>query len=132
MRFRKIVGASFITFASCFAASAQQMTITAECTTEDTGGDGVRHDCQSSPSVGTAPEGFVFNQNEILLSKTSGNGDEHRCDFGWGDFKEVIPDTGITQPSTFTLSAFARSPSGHWAGRGWANCTATISLVKFK
>lgn len=126
-----------LTLAVCLSfgsslANAQQMTITAECTTDETGGDGVRHDCNSEPSTGTAPDGFVFNQNQAVVSKTSGTGDEHSCNFGWSDFTEVLPGTGITQPKTFTLSAHARSPSGHWAGRGWAKCTAILGLAEYQ
>jgi hypothetical protein len=57
-------------------ASAQQMTITAECTTDATVGDGVRHDCNSDPSTGKAPSGFVFSQNQLLITVSSANGDE--------------------------------------------------------
>lgn len=113
-------------------ATAQMMNITAECTTDETGGSGVRHDCDSAPSTGSAPDGYVFSQNQALVTKSSGNGDESDCNFGWSDFVEVVPGSGLTQPRTFTLSAHARSPSGHWAGRGWANCSATLRLAKYK
>lgn len=113
-------------------AAPTPQKISAECTTDSTGGNGVRHDCDSTPSVVTAPDGFVFIQNGLSGGKTSGAGDEHDCRFSWSNYVEVIPGTGITQPRTFTLQAHARSPSGHWAGRGWVNCEFQLAVTSYK
>ena len=46
------------------------------------------------------------------------------------NFVEVIPNSGITQPATATASAHARSPSGHWSGRGWESCICAIGVME--
>ncbi|MBK1611866.1 hypothetical protein CKO44_00075 [Rubrivivax gelatinosus] len=105
--------------------------VTAQCTTDATGGDGVRHDCDSAPTVITAPEGFVFIKDGpkgLAGGKTSENGSEHECRYDWSDFVEVVPGYGITQPRTFTLQAHARSPHGHFSGRGWVVCEYHLTL----
>jgi hypothetical protein len=107
-------------------------TLSAECTTDATGGDGVRHSCDSASSILTAPAGFVFIQNGLQGGETSGTGDEHECRVAWSNFVEVIPGTGITQPRTFTLQAHAKSPSGYFKGRGWATCTYQLSLAGYQ
>jgi len=112
------------------AGTSQQ--VTCECTTDATGGDGVRHACDSTPSIINAPPNHVFNQNNVRGGETSGNGDEHGCPLAFSKFVEVIPNTGLTQPTTATTTCHARGPSGHWAGRGWVSCTYVIDLVKYK
>lgn len=106
-------------------------TITAECTTEATGVDGVRNDCLSKKSIITAPDNFVFIQNGIEGGEISGNGDNHGCRFEWGQMTEVVKGSGITPPKTFSLEAYARSPSGHLSGRGWASCSYTLSMTAY-
>ena len=112
------------------AGTAQQ--VSANCTTDATGGDGVRHDCDSPASIINAPPNFVFNEHSVAGGETSGNGDEHSCALKFSSYAEVVPGTGIVQPMTASLTAHARSPSGHWSGRGWESCTYTIALVKYK
>ncbi len=114
------------------SADQQTQTLSTQCTTDPTGGDGVRHDCNSDPTTITAPDGYVFSQNSVKGGETSGAGDEHSCNLSWSNFVEVIPGSGITQPRTATTSCHARGPSGHWAGRGWCGCTYTITLTKYK
>ena len=114
------------------SGKAEQMTITAECVTDPTEADGIRHACDSNPSIGKAPPGFVFNQNQMSVSVSSNATGEHYCRSGWTNFVEVLPGSGITQPTTFALSAHALGPSGHWAGPGWVKCTALLGLAKYK
>jgi hypothetical protein len=140
-RFRTPVHAALLATAALLSATCvpspawaapTPQTLSAECTTDATGGDGVRHDCDSQPSTLTAPAGFVFIQNGLTGGETSGNGDEHECRNGWSNFVEVLPGSGITQPRTFSLRAHARSPSGHWSGRGWSVCTYTLTLTQYQ
>lgn len=110
-------------------------SVAAECTTDATGGDGVRHDCDSTPTAISAPRGFVFIKDGpmgLAGGKTSGNGSEHECRYEWGDYVEIVPGTGIVQPRTFTLTAHARSPSGHFSGRGWAACRFQLTLTAYQ
>lgn len=121
-------------FAAAPAAQAQTpapQTITAECTTKETGADGARHGCDSQVSRLTAPDGFVYAVNTAAGGETSGAGSEHSCSLGWADWVEIIPGSEIKQPRTVTLSSHARGPKGHLSGRGWAKCSYTIKLSKY-
>ncbi|MET1116163.1 MAG: hypothetical protein ABWY08_14595 [Comamonas sp.] len=124
---------AFALVAPCcvLAQSSEIKTISAECTTEPTGISGERYNCDSDVSVLRAPEGFVFAVDTASASETSGAGSEHSCNLGWDDWVEVIPGTQITQPRKMTLSAHARGPSGHLAGRGWAKCKYTVMLSRY-
>lgn len=113
-------------------------TITAGCTTDATGWNGVRHACDSAPSVVRAPAGFVFVKDGAMGpkgppgGKESANGSEHSCNFAWSDYVEVIAGTGIMQPQTFTLNAHARSPHGHASGRGWVKCRYDVTMTRYQ
>jgi len=113
------------------AQAPELQTITAECTTEATGINGVRHNCDSDVSTLRAPDGFVFAVNTASAAETSGAGSEHSCNLGWEDWVEVIPGTQITQPRKMTLYAHARGPGGHLSGRGWAKCRYTVLLSRY-
>ncbi|WP_419655549.1 hypothetical protein [Desulfosarcina variabilis] len=106
--------------------------IVAECTTKETGIDGVRHGCDSAITRITAADGHVFAEKTLKGGETSGSGSEHDCRLGWDDYVEVIPNTEIKQPRTITLQAHARSPKGHSSGRGWAKCKYTVEVAKYK
>lgn len=105
----------------------QTVSVSAQCTTDKTGGDGVRHACDSERQTTTAPAGYVLAKETVSGGLTSGNGSEQECHVGWADPIDVIP--GVPQPRTITLVAHARSPKGHWAGRGWATCKFTVNMV---
>lgn len=111
---------------------AQQQTISAECTTKKTGLDGIRHSCDTQSDTIRAPADHVFNQNSLQGGETSGAGSTHYCEPVFGDFVEVIPETGIVQPTSLTLSAHARGPKRHLGGRGWVKCSYTVHLVKYR
>lgn len=113
-------------------AAQTPQTVTSECTTDATGLDGVRHDCDSQPTIVTAPAGYVFIQNAVSGGETSGNGDEHACRTSWSEYVEVVQGTGITQPRTFSLQSHARSPSGHASGRGWSVCSYALLITQYK
>ena len=127
--------ATVITAQPALAASQATQSVAAQCTTDSTGLNGVRHDCDSAPTVITAPAGFVFIKDGpkgLSGGKTSGNGSEHECRYEWSDLVEVVPGTGITQPRTFSLRAHARSPHGHSSGRGWVACQYQLTLTAFQ
>ena len=52
----------------------------------------------------------------------------------WGEYVEIIPGTGITLPTSFTVIVHARSDGGVWNSgvRGWIECSYDVQLVKFK
>jgi|GEM_PF-5727834 len=106
------------------------VTLKANCTTSPTGGDGRRHACDSPWQEYKAPGDFVIAERGLTVRETSGNGSEHGCPHHFDGYVEVIPGTGIKQPTIFRLRAHARSPKGHWAGRGWAFCEANFVQVE--
>lgn len=110
-------------------ASPDVATLSAvsQCTTDGTGGDGVRHACDSEVQTVTSPDGYVLAQNSLSGGLTSGNGSEQECHVSWTNFVEVIPN--VTQPKTLKVRAHSRSPKGHWSGRGWAICKYTVILA---
>ncbi len=110
----------------------QSQTIAAQCTTDPTGGDGVRHSCESQRTVLNAPDGLVFIQARVEGGEVSGNGSEHGCRFNWDNFVEIIPGSGIVQPRSVWIQAYARGPSGHWAGRGWAGCNYNVYMTRYR
>ena len=113
-------------------ADVVSQVMTAEWTTDATGGDGRRHVCDTKWQVFTAPAGYVFAKESLKGGKESGNGSEHECRLLWDKYVEVIPGTEIKQPTVFKLQAHARSPKGHWTGRGWAHCKYTVKLSQYK
>ncbi len=114
------------------ADSNRLQIVTSECTTKATGGDGVRHGCVAKPSSVNAPADYVFAEKSLIGGKKSGAGSQHECIYSWDNYVEVIPDTGIKQPTKFTLYSKARSPKGHFKGRGWVECEYKFQLVKYK
>lgn len=123
--------ATLLLFDSAAAQETIEQILTAECTTKATGGDGTRSACDSERSQIRAPANYVFVQNSLSGGEVSGNGSEHECLFGWDRFVEVIKGTGITQPTVFWIQAHARSPKGHFSGRGWAHCKYTVKLTRY-
>lgn len=104
----------------------------AECTTKATGGDGARSGCDSAWSTHKVPSGYAYVEDKLEKGFTSKNGSEKRCDHAWTDEVEIVKGTGITQPTTLKVRAHARSPRGHFAGRGWAKCYFKGVYVKYK
>ncbi|RUU30394.1 hypothetical protein [Mesorhizobium sp. M6A.T.Ce.TU.016.01.1.1] len=105
----------------------QAVVITAQCTTDATKGDGRRKACDSQVQFFTAPEGYVLAKETLTGGLKEANGSEKECRVTFSDNIEVIP--GVPQPRKIRLQAHARSPHGHWSGRGWATCVHTIDMV---
>jgi hypothetical protein len=82
--------------AKVLAQEVVEFDYRAECTTEATGGDGVRHGCSSEWSTHTVPSGYVYIENKLEKGTTSNNGSENYCDHEFSDQVEVVPNTGIT------------------------------------
>jgi len=82
-----------------FGATTTQ-EIAAECTTEATGPDGTRENCDSAVTRVTAPESHVFSEKTLQGGETSGNGSEHECRLKWENYVEVVSGSEIYQPRT--------------------------------
>ena len=108
--------------------TAQELST--QCTTKGTGGDGVRHWCDAPPDMLRAPAGHVLVEHSLRGGKVRGNGSVSRCFFDFGDFVEVIPGTGIMQPTSLKIYGHARSPGGRWSGRGWVECRYSVKMVR--
>jgi hypothetical protein len=115
------------------ATFAQVQEITAECTTRGTEISGKRNSCYSDPITKiTAPKDHVFAERTLQGGLVRQAGSERRCIVGWDNYIEIIPGTGITQPTTITLQAHARSPRGYDGRRGWAACKYSVRMSKYQ
>ncbi|MGV8835950.1 hypothetical protein [Cellvibrio sp.] len=113
-------------------AETKVQTITSECTTKHTDPDGSRNNCHATPTVLTAPDGYVFAEKSVQGGYTSKAGSENKCSFKFDNYIEVISGSGIMQPRTVSLKAYALSPKGALTGkRGWSKCKYTIKLSKY-
>ena len=132
--FPAIVVLVAVLLAPAQAALAQVQALTAECTTRQTGGDGARHRCTSDPQTIVAPEDHVLIENSLKIERLSRNGTGGYCSdhIEWGNYVEIIPGSGITQPTSLTVHVSARSPRGYWTGRGWIRCRFTVKMGKFR
>jgi hypothetical protein len=84
--------------------------VKADCTTGPTHFDGSRQDitCQQCYA---ATKGYVIVQN-ATGSRIVGGFNERTCSTSFSDFVEVLPGSGITQPTKACTIGFARSPGG--------------------
>lgn len=118
-----------------FAAETTPITLTAECTTKGTDWDGSRNSCHSREQCQAVPEGFVIAEKSVERSCSSCNGSEssveQSCRFRFDNYVEILPGSGIKQPTRICVSAHARSPRHHRGSRGWAKCTFSGHYVKF-
>lgn len=104
--------------------------LTTQCTTKATGIDGVRHWCDAAPDLLRAPTGHVLVERSLRGGEVRGNGSVSDCFADFADFVEVIPDTGIMQPTTLKIYGHARGPGGYSSGRGWVECRYTVTVVR--
>ena len=107
-------------------------SLSAECTTQETGCDGVRHGCQSGLSKNKLPSGYVYVVSKFEKWCNSCAGSENDCSHWWEDWVEIIPGSGITQPTSIVVQASARGPRGNCAGRGWSKCGYKAPYTKYK
>ncbi|MBM4433174.1 MAG: hypothetical protein FJ025_04165 [Chloroflexi bacterium] len=106
--------------------------IWAECTTKETGGDGVRHSCESGWDTNTAPDGHVINRDTVKVEWHSQAGSENDYDLVYDDWVEIVPGTNLKFPRTIKVRTSARGPKGLWAGRGWSKIKVIGEYVKYK
>lgn len=106
--------------------------LTCECTTKETGGDGVRHSCESNWDRNTAPENHVINKEKVNVEWLSQAGSENSYDMSWDDWVEIVPGTGLEFPRTVNVRVRARGPKGRFSGRGWSKIKVTGDYVKYK
>lgn len=138
-----------------FAADGYSSDITLRAETKATGGDGVRHSKDTEWSKVTAPDGYYINTNDILknssltidyhdkehedgaltikndfikITPLSLNGSENRYYMEASNYITIIP--GISFPRTVQFKVHARSPRGHWKGRGWTEVRTQIKFSK--
>jgi hypothetical protein len=104
----------------------------AECTTKETGWDGVRHSCQSGWDSVQAPENHVINRDTVTVTWESDAGSENDYDIVYDDWVEIIDGTGLKFPRTIRLRVSARGPKGHFGGRGWSKVRVNGNFVKYK
>ncbi|RWB36654.1 MAG: hypothetical protein EOQ42_31445 [Mesorhizobium sp.] len=109
-----------------------KVTLKANCTSGATGGDGRRKSCYSPWQEYKTPGDFVIAERSKAIRMTSANGSANDCNNHFDGYVEVIPGTGIMQPTIFRLQAHARSPRGHWSGRGWTYCEADFVQVEIQ
>lgn len=111
------------------------ISLTAECTTKGTDWDGSRNACHSKAQCQKVPSGYVVVKDSITRKCRSCNGSEssleRSCRYSFGDPVEVVPNTGIYQPTKVCVSAHARSPRHHHGARGWAKCEFSGKYVKY-
>lgn len=92
-----------------------------DCKTKGTSAFGDPDRCNDQDCF-TAPSGFVIVQNKTKVD-TSGRG-EPRCSLPqYENLVEVIPGTGITQPTKVCVSARGKSEPG----MGCIGCTGTVT-----
>jgi hypothetical protein len=113
------------------AQSSLERVISANCATLQTAADGSRPACDSKHVVLHASADHAFAQNSLQGGEVEGEGSEHECRFGWDNFVEVIPKSGITQPTTLWIQAHARSPTGIGL-RGRSTCSFSVKQFSYR
>lgn len=118
------------------AREVKPIDLKAECTTKGTDWDGSRNSCHTKEQCQAVPNGFVIVEDKISRKCTSCNGSENSvqksCRYTIGGLVELLPDSGIMEPTTICVSAHARSPRHNHGPRGWAKCEFTATYVKYK
>jgi hypothetical protein len=106
--------------------------IWSEIITKETGGDGVRDSAWSGWDVNKAPPDHVINRDTVKVEWHSQNGSENSYDLVYDGWVELVPGTNLKFPQTIKVRTFARSPKGHWTGRGWSKIKVTGDYVKYR
>lgn len=114
------------------AAEVKTNVVKSECTSKGTKPTGERELCYSEWSEWSVPDGYFILKDQLNIVCTNCSGSENRCEHEFHDFVEVIPGTGLEQPTRFKYRAYARSPSGQINSRGWSKCSYTVTYSKYK
>lgn len=110
---------------------AAKFQLTAECETNPTGWDGVRHHCYSGWDKFTAIEGSVINRDSVTITSDEA-GSDNRYDLEYDDWVELYPNSGLVAPRTIRLRSYARGPKGSFSGRGWSKYKLSGTYVSVK
>jgi hypothetical protein len=76
-----VIGAAALYVSELQVTHAEQYDIylTASCSTDETGVDGVRHGCDTEKQHQTAPAGCVIVGNQFHADRTNENGSDFNC-----------------------------------------------------
>jgi len=102
-----------------------RVTACAECETGEQGTGG-RRGCDSSWSVFTVPDGYVFSKDTRQDSWEIETGSENDVNVVWEDYVDVIP--GLQAPRTMKVSVHARSNG--IGTQGHSKCCVSAVYVK--
>ncbi|MFT3721615.1 hypothetical protein [Pseudorhodoferax sp.] len=133
---RTVLAGSLLAGAALFsvAASAEELKnqIASEVKTGTTRPDGRRRSKDSDWTVWKVPESYVINKDKTTVQVVSAYGSEHSYQIEYGDDVEIIPDTGIKQPTTIRVKTHARSAKGPYGGAGSMKILVDVYYVKYK
>ena len=107
-------------------------SLKAECTTKETGIDGVRHGCTSDWDQITAPAGYVINRDTIKVNWSHQMGSENSYSIVYDDWVEILPGSGLKAPRTIKMRVRARGPKGPLSGRGQSKISISGDFAKYK
>lgn len=113
-------------------AEELKVTIASEVSTGTTKLNGERVSKTSDWTSFTVPTNYVINKDKTAVHIISERGSEHRYEIEYDDFVEIIPGTGIKQPTTIRAMTHARSSKGHGAGGGGMKITVDVYYVKYR
>jgi hypothetical protein len=108
-------------------ARSQQVTISVQCKTANTGQFGEGKSCSADSPLYSARPGFAFDQQQAKMFVDEAVGDRppaSSCRMSWGGYVEVIPGTGIKRPTTVILTAMADSLAGIGHANGGSGRTS--------
>lgn len=106
--------------------------IASEVTTRTTSGTGARRSKDSDWTEFEVPDGWAIVEGETVVHIISARGSEHSYVLQYDDETEVVPGTGIMQPTTIRLKTHARSSRGHFGGSGSMKVKVEFVYVQFR
>ena len=106
--------------------------ISSEVTTGTTSGSGARVNKDSDWAEFTVPDNYGIIENETVVEIISARGSEHSYKLEYANEVEIVPRTGIKQPTTIRVQTHARSSRGHFAGSGSMKVKIDFVYVQFK
>jgi hypothetical protein len=121
-----------VMISSVSIAQPQQLKeLHVDCTTPGTSPGGAGQNCADRGCT-SAPEGFVIIRDKYVVTERSNNGGWYGVEYS--DPVEVLPGTGITQPTTVCITVGANSKGGIFnaGSRGWIDVVGNGSISKFK
>lgn len=126
------VSATIAAVGRATAAESCVQKIRTEVVTKGTGYDGTRESETTDWTEFTAPSGYVIVEKEVKIEYSSKAGSENRVDVEYDNWVEVVPGTGIKQPTKIRVRSHARSPKHKRGARGWTKATVIVRMVKYQ